>query len=92
METEKKISETDFPAVQFKLTQRQTRELESLFDLARQAYADDKKGMILIRLQDSNEFSGNLGKSVAAFVSYKYAKRIQKIMGEYWESYKGDPP
>ena len=72
------------PAIQFRLNKTQTKQLDPLFELANIAYYEGDRGMVLMRLQDFNEYREDIyNKSIAIFVPGKYAKKIQKIMDEY---------
>lgn len=85
---DKIIKEKKLPAIQFKLTKTQNEQLKPLFDMVYEAYMDEKRGMVLFRLDDSDMYCN----SIAVFVPCKYAVEIQKIMSAYHEEYKNETP
>ena len=86
----KVAAEKAHPVIQFQLTIRQNKQLGKLFGLANEAWAENNPGMVLMRLQDVNEFQMDplFNMSIAVFVPGKYAKKIQAIMNEYYKESK----
>ena len=82
------LSNTNFPAIWFYLNKTQTKQLVDLFELAIGAYVGGKKGMVLMRLEENDDFRNPQERaSVACFVPYKYAIKIQATMNDYYGSF-----
>jgi len=83
------VEKEDFPAIHFMLNKTQNRQLTRLWDLVWDAHIKGKNGMVLMRIEELDEFrKPEDNKSFAVFVPHKYAKKIYDIMLEYSKDFK----